>query len=90
MKLIFKHEYIGDDGDTYTHFIPFEYESKIKFLQFLWKKFDKEYWKKRKTYCVIFFCTTSFERFKEVDKYILTVDEWFEQEKEIIEHIFNN
>ncbi len=84
MRLIFKHEYVGDDGGTYTHFIPFEYESKIAFVMHVWEKFDAEYWKKRKTYCVIFSCTTSRERFDVIDKFIFTLDEWFEMEKEVL------
>lgn len=87
MKLILIYQ--ETDGYTYSCDIPipFEYESKEKFVFDLLEKFNQEFWDTQewrdeyKT-CVIFGCTFSKFDFDIIEHNILTIDEWFEQYKE--------
>lgn len=87
MKLILLYQ--STDGYTYSCdlAIPFEYESKEKFVFDLFEKFNQEYWdaqewaEQYKT-CEIFDCTFNKYDFEQIEHKILTIDEWFEQYKQ--------
>ena len=87
MKLVLIYQ--KTDGYTYccTIPIPFEYESKEKFVFDLLEKFNQEFWDAQEWMeeyksCEIFGCTFSKFDFDTIEHNILTIDEWFEQYKE--------
>jgi hypothetical protein len=84
MKLIFQHTW-GVEGWSGTSIIPFEYESKEKFLFDLFEKFNADYWKDNPWNCQIFYVYVSKSEFNSIEQSIYTLDEWFEQSKEIAE-----
>lgn len=86
MKLILK--YCITDNYTYSCDIdiPFEYESKEKFVFDLLEKFNQQYWDEQamleeyKT-CEIFDYKFYKFDFDQLEHYVYTLEEWFEKYK---------
>jgi len=82
MKLIFVHHW-GDEGCSGTLTIPFEYESKEKFLFDLFEKYNDAYWKENPWNCQVLDYYMSKNDFDQIEYCILTLEDWFEHNKEI-------
>ena len=73
----------GDEGCSGTAIIPFEYESKEKFLFDIFEKYDKKYWAENPWNCQILDCYIDKYDFENLEGNIHSLEEWFEKSKEI-------
>jgi hypothetical protein len=78
-NLVFVYSW-GDEGCSGTATIPFQYESKDKFIYDMLEKFDSKYWKERHM-CTILECWINKEEFECIERYIYTLENWFEMFK---------
>jgi hypothetical protein len=81
VKLIFKYSW-GGEPCSGTTIIPFEYKGKDEFVYDVLKRFNKKYFKEH-NYAEILGQHLNEEDINNIERNILTLEEWFNQEKEI-------
>ena len=83
MKLIFKYCW-GDEGCCGTADIPFEYESKDKFVFDTLERFDKKFFEKGMSAELFDSVYLREEEINDIERCIMTLEEWFERDKTLI------
>jgi hypothetical protein len=84
MKLIYEH-YWGGEGCSGLSIVPFEYESKEKFIFDMLEKYNESFWvgKHRFHQTEVLGCYLGKSDILGIKHNIFTLDEWFEQNKHI-------
>jgi hypothetical protein len=79
VKLIYKYSW-GGEPCSGTMIIPFEYKGKDEFIYDVLKRFDDKYFKEH-NYVDLFGQYLNESDINDIERNILTLEEWFNQEK---------